>query len=270
MKTLPDLATVVEVVRDIARREILPRAQDVRSTRKADGSLVTEADHAVQAALQAELHRRWPEVALLGEEMACEEQAGLIQHSASALWCLDPLDGTSNFAVGLPFFCTSLALLHEGEVVQGVVYDPLRDECYAAEKGRGASLNGVRLGTVRPASPLRGGVGLVDLKRLPRALAERLVREPPYASQRSLGSVALDWCWVAAGRVHVYLHGKQKLWDYAAGELILREAGGHSATLDGESVSRPSLAPRSSVAALDEALFQEWAAWLGVPGHQRG
>lgn len=267
MHPLPDLNAVAELVREAARAHILPRIADTAAQRKADGSLVTAADHAVQDALARALRARWPEAALLGEEMPAHEQAGLIQLRDAALWCLDPLDGTSNFAAGLPFYATSLALIVGGEVVLGVVYEPLRDECFAAARGAGAWLNGAPLGRVRPRGSLRGGIGLVDFKRLPRELAQRLAGAAPYASQRSLGAVALDWCYVAAGRAHVYLHGKQKLWDYAAGELILREAGGHSVTLAGERVARASLEPRSAVAALDEGLFREWTAWLGVPQH---
>jgi len=125
-------------------------------------------------------------------------------------------------------------------------------------------LNGQRLGERCPEPPLAKGVAIVDFKRLPLALAQRLVVEPPYSSQRSLGSVALDWCWIAAGRAHVYLHGKQQLWDYGAGQLILEEAGGHSVTLEGDTVQTVSLRPRSAVVALNGDLFREWTAWLGV------
>jgi myo-inositol-1(or 4)-monophosphatase len=86
----------------------------------------------------------------------------------------------------------------------------------------------------------------------------------PYSSQRSFGSVALDWCWLAAGRCHVYLHGGQKLWDYAAGGLILEEAGGRAVTLAGEEIRYGELKSRSVAAALDPVLFREWAGWLGI------
>jgi myo-inositol-1(or 4)-monophosphatase len=78
--------------------------------------------------------------------------------------------------------------------------------------------------------------------------------------------VALDWCWIAAGRCHLYLHGRSNLWDYAAGQLILAEAGGLSCTLDGEPVFVRALTPRSSVAAVDAALFNAWTEWLEIPG----
>lgn len=230
---------------------------------KADGSVLTEADLAMQRRLREALAIHWPGIPLLGEEMGIEAQAAVLRCVGGAFWCLDPLDGTSNFAAGIPFFSTSLALVRDGEPLLGLVYDPVRDECFAAERGRGAWLNGVRLRPA-PAPPLERSIALVDFKRLPAAFAQRLAGSPPYRSQRSFGSVALDWCWIAAGRGHVYLHGGQKLWDFAAGWLILREAGGRAATLDGEPVYRAALEPRSAVAARDAGLFREWCAWLGV------
>lgn len=103
---------------------------------------------------------------------------------------------------------------------------------------------------------------MVDFKRLGSVLATELVTRPPYSSQRYLGSGALEWCWLAAGRFHVYLHGKQKLWDYAAGALILSEAGGCAETLQGEPIFSHELQPRSVVAAADARSFAEWRTWL--------
>ena len=85
---------------------------------------------------------------------------------------------------------------------------------------------------------------------------------PPYQSHRSYGSVALDWCWLAAGRGQVYVHGKQNLWDYAAGSLIFSEAGGFACTLDGEPVFNASLQPRSAVLAINQHLFTLWRQYL--------
>lgn len=268
----PDLPEVAACVRDVAR-EVLPAFFE-RVTRdyKADGSLVTEADHAMQEALAAALRDRWPDYPLLGEEMSSERQTDLFASAADGLWCLDPLDGTSNFAAGLPFFSVSLALLADGRRVLGVVYDPVRDETFSARAGSGAFLNGRPLRADTGVPPLNKCLAAVDFKRLPPAMAAALAAAPPYASQRSLGSVALDWCWVAAGRFHVYLHGKQKLWDYAAGSLVLDEAGGHSATLQGEAVFDGGLTPRSALAAGEASLFRAWAAHLaalpGAPGRE--
>ncbi|MDH5182088.1 MAG: inositol monophosphatase family protein, partial [Gammaproteobacteria bacterium] len=175
--------------------------------------------------------------------------------------CLDPLDGTSNFAAGIPYFAASLALIREGRVVLGLVYDPVRDECFSAIRGEGVWLNDAPL---LPAGnlPIQPGIGIVDFKRLPAELAARLAVSPPFKSQRSFGSVALDWCWLAAGRGHVYLHGRQNLWDYAAGNLIFEQAGGYACTLEGEPVFDLSLRPRSAVAALDQTFFTNWCDWL--------
>ncbi len=264
MQALPNLEQLQQIVINAAREELLPRFTKVERSEKTDGSFLTEADLAVQQRIQTELQQHWPEIAFVGEEMDESEQNALMADQSRMLWILDPLDGTSNFAAGLPFFSTSLALLHQGDVVMGIVYDPIRDECFSAQKGGGAHFNGEPLGQHRPQGPLHKGIGLIDFKRLPAELATRLVCEIPYSSQRSLGSVALDWCWIAAGRCHVYLHGKQRLWDYGAGYLILSETGGYSCSLSGEQVFQPSLKPRSAVASLDLELFLEWTRWLGI------
>lgn len=259
-----DLDRVVRLVTRAAREELSPRFAQVQRHYKPDGSQVTEADLAMQRRLTQELAEAWPEVGLLGEEMPAEEQQAQLVRPGAGLWLLDPLDGTSNFAAGIPFFSVSLALLRDGAVQLGVVYDPSRDECFAAQRGGGAFLNGDPLAP-RAAPPMRGAIALVDLKRLPPGLIARLAQQPPYASQRGFGSVALEWCWIAAGRCHLYLHGRQQLWDYAAASLILSEAGGHACTLEGEPVLRLELRPRTALAALDPGLFADWRAWLGVP-----
>lgn len=260
-------ATLTELERRLvagAEAELLSRFNRVDVQIKADGSLLTEADHAMQARMQGDLYALFPDDVMLGEEMDASEQRGLLSSAERGVWVLDPLDGTSNFASGIPYFCVSLALLVRGAVELALVYDPVRRELFVARAGAGAWLNGKPLGQRRPLTPLHKGIGLVDYKRLSGELARRLVDAAPYSSQRSFGSVALDFCWLAAGRVHVYLHGRHNLWDYAAGLTILHEAGGHSVTLEG--VSRPplDLTPRSSAAALDGGLFREWCAWLGI------
>ena len=255
---------LAEIVRKIAREELLPRFRQVSHDVKQDGTLVTEADLSTQARLSEELAHAWPEVLFLGEEMSGEEQARLLEQSEQAVWVLDPLDGTSNFVNGVPFFAVSLALVEHGDVQSGLVYDPVHDEMFQAVKGQGAWLNGESLKVTPALLPLDKGAGIVDYKRLPPELARRLAEAPPYSSQRSYGSVALDWCWIAAGRASVYLHGRQNLWDYASGWLILAEAGGHSCTLTGEQVFNHSLEPRSAVAAADLAVFRDWCGYLQI------
>ena len=257
------LASLQDMIIPAAREELLPRFARVAREHKVDGSVITEADLAVQDRIAGELLQQWPDTVFLGEEMTAGEQAHLLT-SDKPVWCLDPLDGTSNFAAGIPYFSVSLALLQRGKVLLGLVYDPLRDECFVASRDEGALLNDKPLSVKESGLELKQTTALIDFKRLDNALATRLVCEIPYASQRSFGSVALDWCWLAAGRCHIYLHGRSKIWDYAAGSFIFNTAGGYSASLDGEPVFTQQLTPRSSVAAVDRHLFDAWTDWLGV------
>lgn len=246
-----------------ARAELLPRFAHVERQRKRDGSVLTEADTAMQSRVGEYLQQLAPDTLFLGEEMAAEQQAQLLA-AGKPVWCLDPLDGTGNFSCGIPYYCVSLALLQAGQVELGLVYDPVRDECFSAARGAGAWLDSKPLQLVASGLALKQSTALVDFKRLEPALATRLVTDIPYASQRSFGSVALDWCWLAAGRCHVYLHGRSNIWDYAAGNLIFAEAGGHSISLDGQPVFIQALIPRSAVAAVDRGLFESWCSWLGI------
>jgi myo-inositol-1(or 4)-monophosphatase len=223
----------------------------------------------MQLRLAETLQRHWPDIDILGEEMDVTAQEKALQQTGTGVWCIDPLDGTSNFSIGVPYYAVSIALLRNNQVEMGIVYDPSRRECFAAARGQGAWLNGQRLPRQQVSTALSKGIALIDLKRLPHELAGRLAANPPYKSQRSFGAVALDWCWLAAGRCHVYLHGQQKLWDYAAGSLILLEAGGLALTLDGGPVFVATLQPRSAAAALDPAIFSQWTEWLQIPAGEK-
>jgi myo-inositol-1(or 4)-monophosphatase len=262
--TPAELAALEAVVRTAAREELLPRFRRTARVEKQDGSWLTEADLSMQSRLQAALAEHHPEIALLGEEMEAIKQEALLAEAGSGgtgLWVLDPLDGTSNYSAGIPLFGVSLALMRNGRIEAGIVYDPVHDESFAALRGHGATLNGEPLHAPSAGLPMAKTTACIDFKRLPAALASRIAATPPYSSQRSIGSVALDWCWVAAGRFHLYLHGRQRLWDYAAGSLILEEAGGFSDTLDG-TPALLSLAPRSAVCTADRQLFDQWLAYL--------
>jgi myo-inositol-1(or 4)-monophosphatase len=260
---LPELQTLEALLVEAAEEELLPRLHRVSAGKKADGSLLTEADVALQQRLIASLGEVNADIPVLGEELPAEMQQDLLADAEHGVWCLDPLDGTRNFASGFPVFAISLALIRQGRVELGVVYDPLRRESFTAAHGHGAWLNGKPLVTP-PVASLASALAMIDFKRLPVELAQRLVVSPPYPSQRSIGSGALDWCWLAAGRVQVYLHGSQHLWDYAAGQLILAEAGGRAVTLQGEAVFINQLQTRSIVAGCNAAVFEEWAEWLGI------
>lgn len=248
----------------LAKKEVLARFEQVSVEEKQDGSLLTEADTQMQIHTQAFLEENWPQFAFLGEESAIEEQEAAM-NSESGCWILDPVDGTSNFAIGIPVYSVSLALMIQGKIVAGLVYDPSRDEMFSARVGMGAELNSQPLTAQTAKTALKQCSSIVDFKRLQPALATRLATQAPYSSQRSFGSVALDWCWIAAGRGQVYLHGAQNIWDYAAGWLILEEAGGQSCTLDNETVLLAKVVKRSAVAATTSDLFNEWTSFLQAP-----
>jgi len=262
---MDELDRVQRLVKSAAADELTARFESVSVHLKADGSVITAADLAMQARLQAELAEHWPQYVLLGEEMTTEQQQRLLDDEGTGLWCLDPLDGTGNFAAGIPFFAVSLALIGQGEVQAAVVYDPCRDECFSALRGEGAWLNGQPLHAAASPATLREAMAMVDLKRLPDTLVGAIARQAPYRSQRSFGSVALDWCWIAAGRCQIYLHGGQKLWDYAAGALVARESGAVGGLLSdygGEWLTDFSLSPRIAMAATHQGLLKRWRDWI--------
>jgi myo-inositol-1(or 4)-monophosphatase len=255
------LKAVVAAVKLVASEEIMPRYLKVAHQRKSDGSLCTEADTAAQEALTKKL-QAIINAPVLGEEMTPEQQSALWQQGREGLWCVDPIDGTSNFVRGLPYFAVSVALLKDGKSVLGAVYDPVAEEMFAAEAGKGAFLNGERLITRETAGSMEQALAGVDLKRLSTNLVAQLATQPPYASQRNFGASTLDWCYTAAGRFDMYLHGGQKLWDYAAGTLILWEAGGHACCIEHDDFSQGDIWHRSVIAAADEKLFEEWKSWV--------
>ena len=226
--------------------------------------MITPADVLMQQRLQNELAEAWPDYAMLGEEMSAAQQREAMAN-AGGYWCIDPLDGTNNFTAGMPFFAVSVALVIDGRQQLGLVYDPVRNEVFSAVRDQGARLNGRALVAKTGNAPAKHAIAEIDMKRLPKALAVRLVTEGPFSSQRNIGSSTLDWCWLAAGRYHVYLHGSQMMWDYAAGSLIFNEAGGYSKSLDGEPVFRGELEARSVLASADADLFDYWERWIGIP-----
>jgi len=257
------LQALLDIVKVVAQREIVPRYLKVAHERKVDGSIITAADTAAQLALTEGL-MAINGCPVLGEEMASAEQQALWkQYSQTGLWILDPVDGTSNFANGLPYYAVSVAFYQGGRPILGTVYAPEANELFWAEAGKGAFLNGEPL-PIKGRAPenLNRAMAGVDLKRLQPKLASILAAHPPYVSQRNFGSSALDWCYVAAGRLDIYLHGGQKLWDYAAGVLILQEAGGALCTLDSDDFWAGDPWQRSVICAWDKAIFDQWRAWI--------
>ncbi len=255
------LKATIAAVKLVAAEEIMPRYLKVAHQHKSDGSLCADADIATQTALTKKLQAIC-NVPVLGEEMPEAEQHAIWQAAGDGLWCVDPIDGTSNFVHGLPYFAVSVALLRDGKSVLGVVYDPVADEMFAAESGRGAYMNGEKLFGHVTAQTMGQALANVDLKRLDARLAATLATRPPCASQRNFGASALDWCYTAAGRYDLYLHGGQKLWDYAAGVLILSETGGYACCIESDDFAAGDIWQRSVVAASSETLFIEWKNWI--------
>ena len=255
------LKAVVAAVRLVSAEEIMPRYMKVAHQHKNDGSLCTEADIAAQEALTHKLQAIL-DVPVIGEEMSEQQQLALWADGLQTVWCIDPIDGTSNFVRGLPYFAVSVALIRAGKSMLGVVYAPVIDEMFAAERDRGTFLNGATLLGRTAATSLSGALANIDMKRLEGTLAARLVSTPPYCSQRNFGASTLDWCYTAAGRYDVYLHGGQKLWDYAAGSLVLQEAGGQMCSLEADDFALGNVWQRSVIASLDRHLFDEWKSWL--------
>lgn len=261
LKQASVLDQIGTVVRQVAASEVMPRYLKVAHQRKTDGSLCTEADLAAQDRL-LELLPKIISAPVIGEEMPIETQVERWSAGEGGLWCVDPIDGTSNFVNGLPYFALSVAFMRQGRSVMGVVYDPVADELFSAERGAGSYLNGERLPIREQVPELGRAMAEIDFKRLTPALAAALAATPPYSSQRNFGASTLEWCYVAAGRFDVYLHGGQKLWDYAAGSLILEEAGGHMCSLENDDFWADETWKRSVIAATDPGLFDAWRQWV--------
>jgi myo-inositol-1(or 4)-monophosphatase len=264
----PDPSSLAGLLRETAVLEILPRLRRTALSHKSDGSLVTETDLAVQSRIRSALVRDFPDLPLIGEEMAAAEQESLLGSARRGVWVLDPLDGTSNYACGYPGFAISLALVDGGIPVLGVVLDPVRDECFHATLGNGAFLDDRPIRPFAPSSDLEDCLATIDLKRVPPERVPDLLCRGGFRSQRNLGSVALDWCWLACGRFQLYLHGGQKLWDYGAGRLIANEAGVQSRLyrpFGTEPAEGLGLEARLAVAAADRGLLDAWLDFIGLP-----
>ncbi len=253
-------ARAIDAVRRVAADEVLPRYRSVVAVRKDDGSIVTEADFAAQEALARRLGEL-DDVPVLAEEMKPEAQRAVYE-TAPRFWCIDPIDGTRNFSAGIPFFAISVALMEGARPLFGTVYDPIADEAYYAVRGAGAWLNHRPLELAPTGPPLGRAIAEVSLRQETAPLRGALKRHPPYAKRLVSGSSALSWCHLAAGRVDVMLHGGQKMWDYAAGALVLEEARGAFCTLDEDDFWAAPLWSRSVIAARTAALLDEWRTWI--------
>ncbi len=205
------------------------------SNKEGINNLVTEADIASETAIIGVIREAFPDHYILSEE------AGEIVMDSSYKWIIDPIDGTVNFANGIPLCCVSIGLEKDGEVIMGAVYNPMFNEFFFAQKGFGSSLNDKKIqvsdkSEVASACLVTGfPYSYLDINNGPLEVFERFIRRG--IPVRRLGSAAIDLCWVASGRFDGFYEHKLQAWDTAAGVLIVQEAGGTVTDFHGDKYS---------------------------------
>lgn len=229
----PYLQLAVEAVRRAGATQREAVGRNFSISKKGAIDLVTEIDVAIEREFRAMVAERYPEHDVLGEEFGGAEGRSPARHC----WIFDPIDGTTNFAHGVPIFCASLALEIDGVVAVGAVYDPMRDELFTAERGAGAWLNGQRL-RVSETDTLIDALLVTgfpySVQQDPTEILGLFARFIAQArAVRRLGSAALDVCYVAAGRMDAFWEKGLGPWDIAAAALMVEEAGGRISDYDG-------------------------------------
>ena len=211
------------------------------SNKEGINNLVTEADHASEKAIVETIREVFPDHFILSEEV------GELKTDSEYKWIIDPIDGTVNYAHGIPICCVSIGLEQSGEMIFGAVYNPLMGEFFIAEKGKGAWMNGELIhvstkSTVMDSCFVTGfPYTYLDMPNSPLDVFDRFIRKG--VPVRRLGSAAMDLCWVAAGRFDGFFEHKLQAWDSAAGFLIVEEAGGKVTDYKGDrySVYQPQI-----------------------------
>ena len=216
--------------------------------------LVTSVDRESERRIVEVLRSNFP-----GHSILAEEETDLVGSQGNHRWIIDPLDGTTNFAHGYPQFCVSVALEYDGEVILGLVYDPLRRECFRAVKGRGATLNGgpIHISSVNELDKALLATGFPYDQREKADYYLSFLRAFMTRSQgiRRNGAAALDLCYVACGRIDGFWELKLRPWDTAAGALIVKEAGGRLSDLSGNPFSIWGEETLASNAAVHEEMI---------------
>jgi myo-inositol-1(or 4)-monophosphatase len=231
-----NITVMVQAAQRAARHLVrdFGEVENLQVSRKGPGDFVSAADRRAEDILRRELGRARPSFGFLLEE------SGAVGTGDEELrWIVDPLDGTTNFLHGLPHFAISIGLERRGELVAGVVYDPIKDELYAAEKGAGAYLNDRRIRvsarTELESAMIATGIPVLDWAgREQNYMAELDKVSGAVAGVRRFGTASLDFAYVAAGRYEGFWEYGLKPWDMAAGIVLVREAGGLVGRLDGD------------------------------------
>jgi myo-inositol-1(or 4)-monophosphatase len=207
----------------------------VVSNKEGINNLVTEADHASEKAILDVIKKEFPGHYILSEE------AGEIIQDSSYKWIIDPIDGTVNFAHSIPLCCVSIAVEYNGEIVLASVYNPIMNELFFAEKGKGSTLNDKQIKVSKKQNVVNACLvtgfpyTYLDVPNGPLQIFEKLIRKG--IPVRRLGSAATDLCWVAAGRFDGFYEHKLQAWDSAGGYLIVEEAGGKVTDFEGNKFS---------------------------------
>ena len=201
------------------------------SNKEGMNNLVTEADHAAEKAIIDVIQKEYPDHFILSEE------TGEIKSNSEYKWIIDPIDGTVNFANGIPLCCVSIGLEKDGKMIMGAICAPILNELYIAEKGQGATLNDKKISVSNKTELIKSCLvtgfpyTYLDAPNGPLQVFDKLVRKG--IPVRRLGSAAIDLCWVAAGRFDGFYEHKLQAWDSAAGFLMIEEAGGTVTDFEG-------------------------------------
>jgi myo-inositol-1(or 4)-monophosphatase len=260
------LTTAVEAVVRAGDMMMARLGDAIRVDKKGEIDLVTEVDLAIEQDFRERIAERFPDHAVLGEE-----QGGSASVPDGPCWVFDPIDGTTNYAHGLPLFCASLALEIDGIAEVGAVYDPTRKELFTAERGQGARLNGrplrVSSRTALIDAMLVTGFPYDVHRRVEEIVGLFSAFVGTARAVRRLGSAALDLCYVAAGRMDGFWERDLKPWDIAGGALIVAEAGGTVTRMDGQpftSRGRDVLAANAGLHANMLDLIRRWQTETGA------
>jgi myo-inositol-1(or 4)-monophosphatase len=222
---------------------------------KGDADLVTDADRASEKLIVSRLRSTWPDHDIVGEEGTRDV------HGGGFRWYIDPLDGTTNFAHGFPVFCVSMGLELDGNLIAGILYDPTRDELFAAEKGSGATLNAkpIHVSSTTTLAESILGTGFPSFKRHknPNIHFYHQITLRSHGIRRA-GSAALDLANVASGRYDGFWEFNLNPWDTSAGVLLVQEAGGTVTRFDGTPFNIDSKETMASNGLIHEELLQNF------------